>query len=509
MSRPMRPRRFQVRRGLRTAIAAIAFAVTAPVPAPALEALRVVEDVRAELHALRNALATHGTVAWTGVDEFEDGSFFPSSDAGSQVRSEAASGWRDELLNLRFVLTTISQFAGSGEQSALFRSQGTETPTAIILRAPNTGLADLAQRHPGVSAHPAKAGVYEASVPLLIWTTGGLHLGPGEVLLLRQDTGAFLINLGDLKVDRAQVRSSGPRNATDERFRPFLLTLGPGTFRAHGASFADLGFGNSPTFSGVSVVSHGIYAPRAPVEIDASRFEGVTALSLIATQNARVTRNVFRDAGQFGVSVINSDATLVLRNVVFAPGKYGIRVIRSARNVDVLTNLVLDSQEAAFMADNQVSHVKAAGNVFAESATVGALLLRSRCLDFSDNLVIGSVEKGVVIRASDAVFLRKNRIVSNRSAGIALIGQSADARTRLAKNTLAGNQSGLMGASPGQIELRGNDMRGQLPRLLDGDLTHLARALSGDLGGRQLLSLSSKGPDSAESITAACAGLGG
>jgi hypothetical protein len=77
-----------------------------------------------------------------------------------------------------------------------------------------------------------------------------------------------------------------------------------------------------------------------------------------------------------------------------------------------------------------------------------------------------------------------NAILDNGGAGVSLARSRPDAELLVAGNLLAGNRSGVRTATLDALHLSGNEMSGQMPRHLAGDLTqHTPLFLAESRGG--------------------------
>ena len=84
-------------------------------------------------------------------------------------------------------------------------------------------------------------------------------------------------------------------------------------------------------------------------------------------------------------------------------------------------------------------------------------------------------------------------IAGNKSAAVWVSAQPSGSVTYVTSNLMKGNGAGISTASGGDVALFDNDMKRQMPRLLDGDVTLQFRNIIKDLEGKSPVLLNARG----------------
>jgi poly(beta-D-mannuronate) C5 epimerase len=113
----------------------------------------------------------------------------------------------------------------------------------------------------------------------------------------------------------------------------------------------------------------------------------------------------------------------------------------------------------------------------------GIKFLNVRCGRAEGNILIDNVQKGIEVRKSNGVVVQDNLLAGNNSAGVWVSAQANGAQTTVQNNIFEGNAAGLSSATGAEIWIAGNNFEGQLPKLLDGDISLLTTALVRNLNG--------------------------
>ena len=114
------------------------------------------------------------------------------------------------------------------------------------------------------------------------------------------------------------------------------------------------------------------------------------------------------------------------------------------------------------------------GNLVPGNAKSGISLASADCVAVTSNLLLGNGQSGLAVRDSAGAQIRLNRFLDNEGAGIAISRQPGHGHITVAGNALEGNKVGVQGSTTASLDFSGNDLDGQAPRLLDGELVQFA-----------------------------------
>lgn len=405
--------------------------------------------------------------------------------------------------NFRLMLAGLAQtFTGQNNQ-AVVNAQGPRGPVALSVRAGVVTLADV-QAFSAAQGHPPRADG-TLTLPVVIWPDATLRLSPGERLALARDTGAFVLSMGTLDVEGAVIEVAGAENPHTPSFIPFVTVTGGGSAQIRDATLRGLGFGQTAKFSGLSVAGNLLTQGKGKVVIRDTLFDGLKVVSLAGVAGAEVSGNTFVNARHNTLNLVSAPRARIDGNLFGGDAPTNaIRVDRGSGYTEISDNIFLSGQRVAVLVDGASDHVQVRDNLVWRRAGAGVKFLRSACGLAQGNVILDNKQKGVEVRKSDGTVVRDNLIVGNGSAGIWVSAQQADARTSVSGNILRANGSGLSAATGAEIQLRGNDMRAQLPRLLDGDIARLTNTLVADLRGSMMLRFKDGQADAGGRFAALC-----
>ncbi|MFW2544246.1 right-handed parallel beta-helix repeat-containing protein [Primorskyibacter sp. 2E107] len=413
---------------------------------------------------------------------------FGAHDARRSLAAEPASEppAHASVETFRTALALLAQVQGSQDNLDLLLAHPGGKTDALTIRGGVVTLDRIRQmlRATGLQ-QDMRAGQDVLRVPVVLWEDTVLRLGPHDRLKLSRPDGAFIISFGRVEIDRARISSQGGPHATSKDFVPFLTIAGGGSLQAYGASFEGLGFGNTPKFSGVSVVAHALMPSTGPTRIVGSHFEDVQTLSIAGTNGTLVSKNRFYDMRHNALLLSSALNARLEGNLFFGDGPTNaIRVLAGSDRAVVRGNVLLEGDRSGILVQGSSDRVEVGGNVIWRRSGGAIKFSRTRCGILRDNVVLNSRQKGVDIRSSDGVQIDGNTISGSGSAGIWVSAQPLKAQTLISSNTLRGNEAGLATATGGEILLVGNDFSNQMPRLVDGDITPRNRDFARDLHGR-------------------------
>ncbi|GHC56662.1 NosD domain-containing protein [Neogemmobacter tilapiae] len=381
---------------------------------------------------------------------------------------------RAEFADLQAALTQVAILSGANDQLALIKAQ--QGP-ALYLRGGQTTLPELARmlKLQGDDALTFRDGAYHLSRPLIVWSDAALSILPGEELVMDRAAGAFLISFGDLRLQGGHLSGAGAAPTASPDFAPFVLVAGQGTLWAEGAEFSALGLTGTRLFGGVTVMTQGLTAPKAPVHLLGNQFHAVGKLALIGTDKARVQGNALSgplllDGGQ---------GALLLDNDIRPDFGTGLRITGGATASRVQGNLV-QGAATGILVDRGAVGLIITGNMVLGNTGDGIRLSRGTCAQVAGNLVQGNAAVGLRLNDQIAASVTGNAFLDNGTAAIDLSGQSIEGgTTRLEANLIAGNREGLRGAGIGSVLMLANRTQDQLPRLFGGEFAaHLPAYLT-------------------------------
>jgi poly(beta-D-mannuronate) C5 epimerase len=321
-------------------------------------------------------------------------------------------------------------------------------------------------------------------VPIILWDDTVLQLGPEDHIQLSRSDGAFIISLGRVDINGSRVGVVGDAPPASKDFVPFFTIGGGGALQMDRAVFQGLGFGNTPKFSGLSVVDHPLLPSLGETRIADSYFDTVLTLSLSGISRAEISGNQFFNMRNNALLLSTSPRTRVQGNLFFGESPTNaIRVLRGSNHSRLTGNVLLQGDRSGILVQGQSNHVEVSGNVIWRRGGGAIKISKSHCSVVRQNVILNSRQKGVDIRASNQITVQANTISGSRSAGIWVSNQSRHAVTYVSDNILSQNKSGLSTATGAQVMLVGNDLSDQLPRLIEGDIVLHNRAVATNLRG--------------------------
>lgn len=385
-----------------------------------------------------------------------------------------------ELVDIRLLLTQIAIQTGARDHLALVRAQGARDHDVILLRGGFATLQDLLALAQGTLAQDFVTETADGIVltrPLAIWADAGLTLGKQDRLTLDRASGSFVANLGWLNLTGGSITGSDTSNATEPGFRPFVLTAGQGSFTAKAATFQALGFGAAPVFGGLAVVNNGLVAPDYASAVTESLLLDVMTLALIGTTGADLSQNRIAASSGTAVLISQAKASVIANNTLTGmAGPQAIRVTARTADVQISGNLLAGAARTGIAIDGDSRAVSIAGNLVAGSVTTGISVDAATCVTLAGNLVAANGGVGISLTDTTETAAIHNAILFNHGSGVLLRDQAKTAQVSLTSNVFIGNRDGVRGATPGPVELSGNDLNGQVPRVFAGDLARLTAA---------------------------------
>lgn len=404
--------------------------------------------------------------------------------SGSQTQSDAPLA-NATVENLRTALAVLTQTQGGQDNLDVLLAQPQGSTDALTFRGGRVTLEHIRHSLRALNLQTdMRPGQDTLRVPVILWQDTVLQLGPQDHLALSRPDGAFLISFGRAEIDRSRIFVAGGDNFASKDFVPFVTIAGGGSLKMTGAALEGLGFGNSPKFSGLSVVAHSLLGSTGESEITGSHFENLVTVSISGTQGTSLSGNRFYNMRNNALLLETATAALVQGNLFFGDGPTNsVRVLKGADDTVVRGNVLLEGARSGILVQGQSNRVEVSGNVIWRRSGGAIKLSRTECGLVRHNVILNSQQKGVDIRSSDKTTVQGNTISGSRSSGIWVSSQRAGAQTFVSENILKGNKAGLATATGAELVLVGNDFSNQFPRLIDGDLTLQNRAIAMDLRG--------------------------
>ena len=402
---------------------------------------------------------------------------------------QATLGWMDA----RLALAPIHQIYGAKGAGPIKSALGNYGTEAVLVEG---GVATLELIRDGLTnrqwIYDLPTDRHVLRVPLVVAQDATLRLSPGEFLALSREDGAFIVNLGRLEVIGAAIHATETPNAASERFRPFVTSLG--AVHLEDASFADLGFGNSVKYSGLSVLAHPTFQHQARTIVRATRFDRLVTVSVVGIPGPEIEDNRFFSMTRNALLVSRSAHAEVAGNLFSGPSPTNaVRIMHGSDAARLIGNVVLEGARAGFLVSGGSDDVVVRNNLIWHRNGGGVKLSAVRCGLVESNLILDDKQKGVEVRTSPHATVRDNMIIGNRNAGVWVSAQKEANVTYVSGNLLRENGSGLSTVQGGDIALSRNDMRNQFPQFLDGEVTQQFRAIVRDLEGQTPLLMNAQG----------------
>ncbi len=454
-------------------------------------------ELRQTLHEVSKTLIENPTMRELDIEDvmaevdWQLPNVSPSPSAVEMNVSPAQFGWMDA----RLALAPIHHIYGAkGAGPVMDALQGYGLDAVVI----EDGTATLGQLRASLTnrqmSYDLESDVHTLRVPLVIGENAALRLSHGDKLAISRKDGAFVVGMGRVEVIGAKVWGTKEESLAHESFRPFVTLLGGA--HIEDAWFADLGFGNSVKYSGLSLLSHPTFGATGRTIVHRSRFDHLVTLSVVGLSSPEIERNRFFSMERNALLIARSAYASVAGNIFSGPSPTNaVRIMHGSVNARVEGNVVLEGARAGFLVSGGSDNARVAGNLIWRRNGGGIKLSEVECGVVTGNLVLDDKQKGIEIRDSANVVIDGNDIIGNRTAGIWISAVGENNVTHVAGNLIRENGSGLSTAQGGEIALVGNDFRNQYPRFLDGELTHEFREIAGNLRGATPLVMSAFGTE--------------
>lgn len=369
----------------------------------------------------------------------------------------------------------VTQLAvGTGAQLGALASG---TGEAIYLQSGSTTLDGLAGAVAGTDSPDAltrRDGALVASLPIVVLQGAELSIGRGDSLELDRQAGSFLLSLGRVTIDGAEISATGDEHPEIAGFRPFVTGVGQASLSISGSRLSGLGFEATPATAGVFIAGRGLLAGGTAQPLRGNSFDDLYGVSLSGLESARLTDNDFRSMRGTALSIADTGTVTVRDNRFEGTGGAQALHLSGGSGHRVSGNRMAGGNGKGLRIDDGARDVTVEGNRVTGFGGSGVTLAEgTRCLLLRNNTI--AVNDGAGIRLSDigAFVISGNRIAGNDGPGIEIARQRPDTAGTVIGNRLAGNRRGVRGIGLSRLQLARNDMNGQMPRLLSGDLDQL------------------------------------
>lgn len=376
-------------------------------------------------------------------------------------------------INLRIALAILSQSYGGRDNLVAETAERTRGNDALSFRGGTVTLEDILDGLVLKELQPQQTindGLIRA--PVILWEDTTLVLGPEDHLALSRADGAFLISFGRVEIDGSVIEGTDEENATSPEFRPFVTIAGGGSASVRNATLKNLGFGNTAKFSGLSVVTNRLIRSTGRSALIDSHIENLVTVAFAGTDAPTVTGNQFYNMRNNALLMEQSPYALIASNLFYGTSPTNaIRVLAGSSDAKVLNNVILEGDRAGILVRQDSRRVQVIGNLIWSRYGGSIKLLEAECGFVHNNVIAESRQKSIEVRYSADVTISENVVVGGHSAAIWLSEQPGGAKTYVMRNFLHSNGSGIATANGGTVYLVDNDLTGQLPKLIAGDIT--------------------------------------
>lgn len=385
-----------------------------------------------------------------------------------------------DIFDLRLGLVMLSRGQKGGLNDIARQAQGNRGDRVLAMSG---GLVTLASLRAAIAESGLAPVDGPLRVPVVLMPDTTLRLTAGETLEMSRTDGAFMMSFGRVEVLGASLAATGSPNPHVAAFAPVLIVAGQGSLLMQGATVTGLGFGDSTRYAGVAVMGQALRTPIGRTSVRDTVFRDSAGLVIEMAPDPVITNNHFVDMRSAALRLITSSHAIVRDNHFSGEAPTNaIRILSGSVQANLSGNVLLGGTRVGILVSDSYDAV-VTDNLIWNRDGGGVKLQHASCGLVVGNTLLRGRQKGVEVRASEGVRVTSNLLVANRSGGIWISAQSANAHVGIDANRLRANGAGFVGATAGRLELRGNDLMGQLPRLADGDLVGASNDLARDLTG--------------------------
>jgi parallel beta-helix repeat protein len=343
-------------------------------------------------------------------------------------------------------------------QIALVIESGSFSLASLEAETRAKGVTDLIERH---------GNAYRLHAPLIVWSGASMVVGPGESLQMDVDRGAFLLNAGNLSIDRAEVFASAGKSSNVTKFQPFILTVQFGAANLTASHFMDLGYGDRLETSGISYLGRGALIANRQVLVRNNQFDRIGGLSFDHVAKAVVSGNDFRHSDRDSIVLRASSDIMIDNNQVTSSARHGVKLFRGSHSISLAKNTVEFSGGNGIFLDAGSSQISSRDNILHHNAKAGIVVVNGACIDLSNNISRNNKLGGMVLSGVLKTKVDGNRL-GNNSIGLSIENQTGSSPVRLSNNIFTHNGVGLRGDGSGPLLFASNSFSDQWPRIFDG-----------------------------------------
>lgn len=354
-------------------------------------------------------------------------------------------------------------FQGGGKLYRLVAQQK-GIPMAVVIDSGIWSLPQLKAALASQSGALTQSGkAWLLRLPLLIHQGAGLELREGETLRLSRNQGVFLISMGTLYLQKAQLQSwdeeknaAAVVDASDgSSFQPFVLGWSGSLSVFRDSSISGLGFSeNLAQGLSFAVGPQGLdgYTLPAPprVYLSGNHLDSLyTGVHASGIADVRVCNNEFTTSRANAVHFDGGSSGIISANhITDTQGAYAIFLNRGARDTLIVRNDVSENHRSGIAISDGVN-ITLAGNQIRQNFDAVFLQASERIL-MADNQIVDNQRHGISLRNVGLVRFQDEHIGPNRGVGI--IAQRAKPATA-AEADDSGSGSGSTAAA-GVVEHR-------------------------------------------------------
>lgn len=389
---------------------------------------------------------------------------------------------------------------------------------AIYLQSGNATLDTLAA---AISAteHPTalvrNGDRFFASMPVVVLQGATLTMAEGDRLILGRAEGSYLLSLGRVEMEKAQVEAGPGRHPDFEGFRPFIAGLGQDSVVINDSTLTGLGYGPWLYSAGLFVSGRGILSVGSAHSMSGNQFIDLTGVVLSRLDGVDIRNTLVDTPRGTGFALRGIDRGIVEDLLVTnSRGSHALH-ISAAQGLSLQQISLENGQGKGLRIDDDSTGLSFNNMTIAGFDGSGATIGQGAdCLMFEQTNITDNDGAGLAMRAAGTAILSHTLIARNDGPGLLIENQRKDTLVLVTDSTFSNNRMGLRAAGVTALRLHANDLSDQRPRLLSGDLNTMtpayleasARGGAGDLFVRdvRLVDAEPIGPDAAREAFQAC-----
>tara|TARA_A200000113_G_scaffold186846_1_gene174118 strand:+ start:2058 stop:5075 length:3018 start_codon:yes stop_codon:yes gene_type:complete len=328
-----------------------------------------------------------------------------------------------------------------------------------------------------------------------------------EELKLSQESGAFLVNAGEMYIADIKLSSWSEKNkqlaymkgnSKKRVFRPYITGWSASKTFIAGSELSGLGYSNAKSY-GLSLT----WGPKQLKELDKKRaahrptgiivdnsfYNAYYGFYSYEADDVIVVGNEYKDNVIYGIDPHDRSERLIFGyNTAYdSQKKHGIIISREVNDSFLVGNISFDNKGTGLMIDRESINTMIYGNTAFGNKQDGLTLFESDCNIIASNHLLNNKKAGVRIRNSIDLGMFYNHVEGNKKAGVAaytvdLLSNAAQ-ETRdfdldpfhevgaasIVGNTFTQNGTGIYAEPINSLLIKENKFIEQSPRLARGD----------------------------------------